>query len=95
MGLWWGVDSDVKKKMQPSQQVVLRDTEGSFITEASVPMGLPSRGRDVAVYVVDIKQLSLPAPFHSVLVSVSVFMALSTIYLFMKVLLSPDIILCG
>ena len=80
MGLWREVDLHVKKKMQPSQQVVLRDTEGSFITEASVPMGLPSRGGDVAVYVVDIKQLSLPAPFHSVLVSVSVFMALSTVF---------------
>ena len=72
----------------------------------------------------DIKQPSLPAPFYSVLVSVSVFMALSTIsflklsrqlsvfwlcssslisallvllstYLFAKVSLSPDIILCG
>ena len=73
----------------------------------------------------DINQSSLPTPFNSVLVSVFVFMALSTvfhsinspdnspfsdsvlpvlslvllvlstIYLFMKVSLSPDIILCG
>ena len=89
-----------------------------------VPTGSPSRGGDVAVYVFDINQPSLPTPFYSALVSVSVFMALSTVfhsinspnnsplshsvlpvfsallvlstlYLFMKVSLSPDIILCG
>ena len=73
----------------------------------------------------DINQPSLPTPFHSVLVSISVFMALSTVFhsinspdnsplfpsvlpaliprywslnylsFFMKVSLSPDIILCG
>ena len=43
-----------------------------------VPTGSPSRGGDVADYVFDINQPSLPAPFYSVLVSVSVFMALST-----------------
>ena len=46
-----------------------------------VPMGSPSRGGDVAVYVFDmINQLSLPTPFYSVLVSISVFMALSTVF---------------
>ena len=35
---------------------------------------------DVAVYVPDINQPSLPTPFYSVLVSVSVFMALSTVF---------------
>ena len=87
-----------------------------------------SRGGDVKVYVFDINQPSLPTPFYFVLVSVSVFMALSTVfhsinspnnsplshsvllvlfllflllvifpttYLFTKVSLSPDIILCG
>ena len=43
-------------------------------------MGSPSRGGDVAVYVFDVNQWSLPTPFHSVLVSVSVFMALSTVF---------------
>ena len=38
----------------------------------SVPKGSPSRGGDVAVYVFDINQLSLPTPFYSVLVPVSV-----------------------
>ena len=47
-------------------------------TSFLVPTGSPSRGGDVAVYVFDINELSLPTPFHSVLVSVSVFMALST-----------------
>ena len=92
---------------------------------AAVPAGLPSRGGDVTVYVLDINQPSLPHSFYSVLLSVSVFMAvstvlhsmnssdklsafslcspglisaflvLSTIYLVMKVSLSPDVILCG
>ena len=39
--------------------------------------GSPSRGGDVAVYVFDVNQPSLPTPFYSVLVSVSLFMALS------------------
>ena len=89
-----------------------------------VPAGSPSRGEDDVLDIFDINQPSLPTPFYSVLVSVSVFMALSTvfhsinapdnsplstmffwsyvcligpfiIYLFMKVSLSPDIILFG
>ena len=89
-----------------------------------VPAGSPSRGGDVAAYVLNTCQPSLPTPFYSVLVTVSVFMALSTVfhslnspdnsplshcfsrlisavlvlsttYLFTKVSLSPDIILCG
>ena len=46
-------------------------------------MGSPSRGGDVAVYVFDINQL----PFSSVLVPVSVFMTLSTVFHFIN---SPD-----
>ena len=42
-----------------------------------VPAGSPSRGGNVTVYVKDINQLCLPTPFYSVLVSISVFMALS------------------
>ena len=46
-----------------------------------VPAGSPSRGGDVAVYVFDINQPSLPTPFsYSVLVSISVFMSLSTVF---------------
>ena len=43
------------------------------------PKGPPSRGGDVKVYVLDINQPDLPTPFYSVLVSVSVFMDLSTL----------------
>ena len=50
-------------------------------------MGSPSRGGDVAVYVFSINLPSLPTPFHSVLVSMSVFMALSTVFLSIN---SPD-----
>ena len=45
-----------------------------------VPVGSPSRRGDVAVYLFDINQPSLPTAFHSVLVSISVFMALSTVF---------------
>ena len=47
---------------------------------AEVPWGEPSRGGNVAVYVFNINQSSLPTPFYSVLVSISVFMALSTVF---------------
>ena len=55
-----------------------------------VPAGSPSRGGDVAVYVSDINQPSLPTPFlififlYSVLVSVSVFMVFSTVFHFIN-----------
>ena len=45
-----------------------------------VHAGSPSRCGDVAVDVFDIIQPSLPTPFYSVLVSVSVFMALSAVF---------------
>ena len=51
-----------------------------MITMNHVSAGSPSRGGDVAVYVFDINQPSLPTPFYFVLVSVSVFMALSTVF---------------
>ena len=46
----------------------------------SVPKGSPSRGGNVPAYVKDINQPNLPTPFFSVLVSISVFMALSTVF---------------
>ena len=54
---------------------------------AEVPTGSPSRGGDVAVYVFGINQPSLPIPFYSVLVSVSVCMSLSSAFHFIN---SPD-----
>ena len=44
-----------------------------------VPTGSPPRGGDVAVYVFDLNQPSLPTLLSSALVSLSVFMALSTV----------------
>ena len=45
-----------------------------------VPTGSPSRVGNVSVHVFNINQPSLPTPFYSVLESVSVFMALSTVF---------------
>ena len=45
-----------------------------------MPVGLLWRGGDVAVYVFDKNEPSLPSPFCSVLVSVSVYIALSTVF---------------
>ena len=76
-----------------------------------VPEGSSLRDEDVAVYAFDINQPSLPTPVYSVLVSVFVFMVLTTVFysihspdnsplfhpvlsVFMKVSLSPEIILC-
>ena len=44
------------------------------------PRGLTFPNGDVTVYVKGINKLSLPTPFYSFLVSVSVFMALSTVF---------------
>ena len=46
--------------------------------------GSSSRGGDVAVYVLDINQPSSPTPFYSVLVSASVYVAVSTVFHSMK-----------
>ena len=45
------------------------------------------RRGDVPVYVLDKNQPTLPTPFYSVLVSVSVFRALSTVFHYIN---SPD-----
>ena len=52
----------------------------TVFTVEQIPTGSPSRGGDAAVYVFDVNQLSLTTPFNSVLVSVSVFMAISTVF---------------
>ena len=56
-------------------------------TITGVPAGSPSRGGDIAVYVFDINQPSLPIPFYSVLVYFSVFIAISTVFHFIE---SPE-----
>ena len=50
------------------------------VARRRVPTGSPSRGGDVAVYVFDINEASLPTQCHSVLVSISDLMALSTVF---------------
>ena len=45
-----------------------------------VRAGSPSREGDVAVYVFDINQPNLPTPCYSVLVSISLRVALSTVF---------------
>ena len=49
-------------------------------TLRKIPAGLPSRGGDVGVYVFDVNQPSLPTPFYSTPVSISVFMSLSIVF---------------
>ena len=56
---------------------VLYHTKLSLV---EVSVGSPSHGGDVAVYVFDINQPSLPTPVYSVLVSISVFMAPSAVF---------------
>ena len=48
--------------------------------QSRAPAGSPSRGGNVMVYDFDINYLRLPTLFYSVLVSVSGFMALSTVF---------------
>ena len=60
----------------------LNEEYGHFarVAVTRLPAGSPSRGGDVVVYVLDINQLSLPISFYSVFVSISVFIALSTVF---------------
>ena len=58
-----------------------------FSPLTNVPTGSFSRGGYITVYVFDINQPNLPISFHSVLVSISVFMALSTVF---RSINSPD-----
>ena len=58
--------------------VVFKPVIAPSSISSTVPAGSPSRGGDVAVYVFDINQPSLPTPFYSVLVSFS--KALSTVF---------------
>ena len=57
------------------------------MTVVVVSTGSPSRGGDVTVYVFDINLPSLPTPFNSALVSVSVSVALSIVF---HSMISPD-----
>ena len=59
------------------------------VSEQFVSAGSPSRGGDFTLYAYDINQPNLSTPFfffniYSVLVSISAFMALSTVFHSMK-----------
>ena len=56
-----------------------------------VTTGSPSRGGDVAVHVLDINKPSLPTPFYYFLVSVSVFMAFSTVFHSLRLILQTSL----
>ena len=64
-----------------------REREAERDSLSLVPTGSPSCGGDVAFYVFDINQPSVPTSFYSFLVSISVFMALPTEFHSIK---SPD-----
>ena len=76
--LWWALPATLASCTLISDPTTLSEW---------VPAGSPSCGGDVTVYVGDISQPSLPTPFYSVLASVSVFTALSTVFYSMN---SPD-----
>ena len=54
------------------------------MANVALPTGVPavslSSGGDIAAYAFNISQPSLPIPFHSVVVPISVFMALLTVF---------------
>ena len=58
----------------------MKMTVAESIPDMGVPTGSPPRGGDLAVYVFDINQPSLPTPFYAIFVSVSVFAALSSAF---------------
>ena len=70
--------ADASEKESLTTVVFLPSFIWSFLQWSAIPTGSPSRGGNVTVYVTD--QPSLPTPLYSVLVSISVFMALSTVY---------------
>ena len=73
----------ISRATTPGERIGTEDY-GSFslglFLVSFVPTGPPSRGGDVEVYDFNINQLSLPTPVYSVLVSISVFMTLSTVF---------------
>ena len=60
--------------------VLTTHVEVDFVLRASPRAHLDMVGMLLAVYVFDINQPNLPPPSYSVLVSISVFMALSSVF---------------
>ena len=67
-----------------SEERLAEGTGHEYFSCASLFLGVPacspSGGGDVTVHVCDINQPSLPTPLYSILVSISVFMAFSTVF---------------
>ena len=72
--------SGIAKSNDARCSVCMKQCLCETFVAVNVPTCSPSRGGDVAVYVFDVNQPSLPTPFHSVLVSISAFMSLSTVF---------------
>ena len=70
-------DSGKQRKMEETGCEVICCAPTTLMV---APAGSPSRGGNVAVYIFDVNQPRLSTPFYSVLVSISVFMALSTVF---------------
>ena len=74
---------------ETSSQLFNKENRDAFLCEPPMTLksslvwvssGSPTRGGDVATHIFDINQPSLPILLYFVLVSVSVFMALSTVF---------------
>ena len=66
-----------------TQKLVMRKRVTIILAIASclrLAVGSPSRSGDVTIFVKEINQSSLPTSFYSVLVSISIFLALSTVF---------------
>ena len=72
---------EIRKQCRVSN-CILTSCHHTELPHEDVLAGSPSRGGDVAVYVFDMNQPSLPTPFYSVLMSTYVFMALPTVFHF-------------
>ena len=73
--------------MRRRRRIIQHNAVYSPVPSVIVPTGSPSCGGDVAVYVFETNHSSLLTPFYSVLVSVSVFIALAPVF---RPINSPD-----
>ena len=76
MWLVWYMCNDVLEMLD----LALPESSQPNISLVTAPAASSSRGGDVAEYVFDINQPSLPTPFYCIPVTLSVFMALSFVF---------------
>ena len=72
----WYMCNDVLEMLD----LALPESTQPNISLVTAPAASPSRGGDVAEYVFDINQPSLPTPFYCIPVTLSVVMALSFVF---------------